>query len=74
MIVNMKEQRIINLNHLNILEIVGKGASELLQGQLTCDLEKVKNRSFELGAICNTKGRVINSFILCKAPSKELDS
>ena len=38
----MKEQRIINLDHLNILEIVGKGASELLQGQLTCDLEKVK--------------------------------
>ena len=65
----MKDKRLTSLDHLNILEIGGEGAEELLQGQLTCDLSNIVENSFGLGAICNVKGRVINSFVLCKPPS-----
>ena len=60
----MNEKRLINLNYLNILEIVGEGAIDLLQGQLTCDLEKVNAENPVLGALCNIKGRLISSFVI----------
>ena len=66
----MNERRLINLNYLNILEIVGEGTKDLLQGQLTCDINKVSLENPILGAICNVKGRVISSFILIN-PCKE---
>jgi folate-binding protein YgfZ len=66
----MKERRLINLNYLNILQIAGEGAKDLLQGQLTCDIDKVSAENPILGAICNVKGRVISSFILIN-PSEE---
>ena len=69
----MKERRLINLNYLNILQIAGEGAKDLLQGQLTCDINKVSLENPILGAICNVKGRVISSFILIN-PSKENSS
>lgn len=68
----MKERRLINLNYLNILEIVGEGAIDLLQGQLTCDIEKVSSENPILGAICNVKGRLISSFVLVKPSKKNL--
>jgi len=68
----MNEKRLINLNYLNILEIVGEGAIDLLQGQLTCDLEKVSSENPILGAICNVKGRLISSFVLVKPSKKNL--
>ena len=66
----MNKKRLINLNYLNILEIVGEGAIELLQGQLTCDMGKVSSKNPTQGAICNVKGRVISSFIVV-APNDE---
>ena len=66
----MNKKRLINLNYLNILEIVGEGAIELLQGQLTCDMGKVSSKSPTQGAICNVKGRIISSFIVV-APNDE---
>ena len=60
----MNKKRLINLNYLNILEIVGEGAMELLQGQLTCDMGKVSSTNPTQGAICNVKGRIISSFIV----------
>ena len=60
----MNKKRLINLNYLNILEIAGEGAMELLQGQLTCDIAKVSPKKPILGAICNVKGRVVSSFIV----------
>ena len=55
---------------MNILEIVGEGAIELLQGQLTCDMGKVSSKNPTQGAICNVKGRIISSFIVV-APNDE---
>lgn len=66
----MNKKRLINLNYLNILEIVGEGAIELLQGQLTCDMGKVSSKNPTQGAICNVKGRIISSFIVV-APNDE---
>lgn len=66
----MNKKRLINLNYLNILEIVGEGAMELLQGQLTCDMGKVSSKNPTQGAICNVKGRIISSFIVV-APNDE---
>ena len=66
----MDKKRLINLNYLNILEIVGEGAIELLQGQLTCDMGKVSSKNPTQGAICNVKGRIISSFIVV-APNDE---
>ena len=60
----MNKKRLINLNYLNILEIAGEGAMELLQGQLTCDMDKVSPKNPILGAICNLKGRVVSSFVV----------
>ena len=60
----MNKKRLINLDYLNILEITGEGAMELLQGQLTCDMDKVSPKNPILGAICNLKGRVVSSFVV----------
>ena len=66
----MNKKRLINLNYLNILEIAGEGAKELIQGQLTCDVGKVSKENPIQGAICNVKGRIVSSFIVV-APNDE---
>ena len=54
----------IILDNLTVITFSGKGAEELLQGQLTCDVLKVSKDNSSLGALCNPKGRVISSFVL----------
>ena len=66
----MNKKRLINLNYLNILEIAGEGAKELLQGQLTCDIGKVSNENPIQGAICNVKGRIVSSFVVAAPDDK----
>ena len=62
----MKGKELIKLEHLSILEINGKGSFELLQGQITSDMEKVSEDHCVIGSICDIKGRVISSFIAVK--------
>ncbi len=62
----MKGKELIKLEHLSILEINGKGSFELLQGQITSDMEKVSLDNCVLGSICDIKGRVVSSFITSK--------
>ena len=59
----MEEKRLIKLEYLSILELNGKGSFELLQGQITSDMDKVSERNCVLGAICDVKGRTIGSFV-----------
>ena len=59
----MKGKELIKLEHLSILEINGKGSFELLQGQITSDMEKVSLDNCVVGSICNIKGRVVSSFV-----------
>ena len=62
----MKGKELIKLEHLSILEINGKGSFELLQGQITSDMEKVSLDNCVVGSICDIKGRVMSSFITSK--------
>ena len=63
----MKEKEIIKLKNLLTLEVEGEGSKDLLQGQITCDMDKIVEKSSSLGALCNIKGRVISSFIVILA-------
>jgi folate-binding protein YgfZ len=60
----VKGKELIKLEHLSILEINGKGSFELLQGQITSDMEKVSEDNCVMGSICDIKGRVVSSFIV----------
>ena len=62
---------LLKLDYLSILEINGKGSSELLQGQITADMDKVSNSNSVIGAICDIKGRVVSSFVVCKETSTD---
>ncbi|URQ67572.1 hypothetical protein M9C81_04730 [SAR86 cluster bacterium] len=62
----MKGKELIKLDYLSILEINGNGSFELLQGQITSDMEKVSLDNCVIGSICDIKGRVVSSFITSK--------
>lgn len=53
---------IVNLVSQGFLKVSGNDAKKLLQGQLTCDLEKITSTHSSLGAHCNPKGRIISFF------------
>ena len=59
-------KRIYPLNHLAVLKITGKDAAKLLQGQLTCNVNEIKDTKGSFAALCNPKGRVIATFLLVK--------
>lgn len=46
------------------LIISGLDAATFLQGQLTCDVLKLKNNEITLGAACNRQGRIVANFWL----------
>ena len=52
----MKSINLIELGYLSTLEIIGEGAIDLLQGQITSDMEKVSDNQSCLGALWNIKG------------------
>ena len=62
---------LLKLDYLSILEINGKGSYELLQGQITADMDKVSNSNSVIGAICDIKGRAVSSFVVCKESSSD---
>ena len=62
---------LLKLDYLSILKINGKGSSELLQGQITADMNKVSNTNSVIGAICDIKGRAVSSFVVCKETSAD---
>ena len=62
---------LLKLDYLSILEINGKGSSELLQGQITADMNKVSDTNSVIGAICDIKGRAVSSFVVCRETSAD---
>jgi folate-binding protein YgfZ len=52
--------------HLAVLTVAGKDAANLLQGQITCNINDITETKSSLGAICNPKGRAIATFLLIK--------
>ena len=61
---------IADLQHETILTIEGPDASKFLQGQVTCDIRAITQKS-SLGAHCTHKGRMLFSFLaLASSPEK----
>jgi tRNA-modifying protein YgfZ len=54
------------LAHLGALRFSGEDAQAFLQGQLSCDVERVDPRSSSYGAYCSSKGRMIANFLLLR--------
>jgi folate-binding protein YgfZ len=59
------QQQLYNLSELGLLKVSGTQATKLLQGQLTCDVEKITAMQSSLAAHCNPQGRIISLFYLC---------
>lgn len=55
----------LRLENYGVLKVAGLDAKKFLQGQLTCDLEKITDQTSTLAAHCNPQGRVISLFYLC---------
>ncbi|MEE9395407.1 MAG: hypothetical protein V3V31_00200 [Methylococcales bacterium] len=56
------ENTICPIFGFEILSVSGKDAETFLQGQSTCDISKIDETSFSLGAFCDPKGRVLATF------------
>ncbi len=50
---------LFTLNYLSSIAVTGNNPEQFLQGQLTCDINKVSTSHIQPGAICNIKGRII---------------
>lgn len=53
-----------DLSHFSLIQIKGNQASAFLQGQLTCDISKLREHKASLSACCNPKGRMIANFYI----------
>ena len=54
----------IEIRNYEFVKVTGPDAQSFLQGQVTCDVEKLQKNRALAGAICNLKGRVIADFLL----------
>ena len=59
---------LLKLDYLSILEINGKGSSELLQGQITADMDKVSNSNSVIGAFVTLKEESLARLLFVKKP------
>ena len=46
-------------DHYGLIDVLGQKAKAFLQGQLTCDIEKISPHKPGIGAFCSPKGRII---------------
>lgn len=56
--------RLIPMTEHSLLSISGADAKKFLQGQVTCDVNRLDSDNWCLGAHCSPKGRMISSFLL----------
>ena len=54
----------IEITNYEFVTVTGPDAPAFLQGQVTCNVEKLEKNKALAGAICNLKGRVIADFLL----------
>lgn len=57
--IDVTKNYLFDIDYLSILSVQGDKAQEFLQGQLSCDLNKVNQQTMQQGAMCNLKGRVL---------------
>ncbi len=51
---------LFDLSHLGMLELTGDNAASYLQGQISCDVEKVDENTMQQGILCSLKGRILS--------------
>ncbi|GAA4363513.1 folate-binding protein YgfZ [Kangiella marina] len=54
------------LGGFGVIEASGEDTLKLLQGQLTCDMNLIKDDQASLGGLCNVKGRLHSVFYVMK--------
>lgn len=64
--------QIIPLTHFSAFTMNGPDGEKFLQGQTSCDMNKLSTTHSLLGANCNPKGSVINFFRLMKITDEQL--
>ncbi|WP_421849155.1 YgfZ/GcvT domain-containing protein [Marinomonas sp.] len=52
---------------ISVLRVSGPDSKKLLQGQTTCDMNKLSQDTGLYGAICSIKGRIISSFYIVQS-------
>jgi len=60
------------LTEETLLEIQGPDACRFLQGQVTCDVQRLPEGQHTLGACCDNKGRMLATFRIAKASPERL--
>jgi len=58
---------VVRQQNIGVLRISGLDARKFLQGQITCDINKLSAEHGLYGAICSIKGRIISSFYLIQS-------
>lgn len=69
---NSAHSLITVLAHEDILTLSGPDAVKFLQGQTTCDIQKLPEGCATLGACCTPKGRMIANFRVIKIDEEHL--
>lgn len=62
----MSEASISLLQNFSVIKLSGQDAYSFLQGQVTCDVNKLKEQDWLAGCHCNAKGKMWSSFIAVK--------
>jgi len=55
---------IIDLSHLNIIEVTGEDATDFLNGQFTTNIKQLAMHHLQFSAWCNPKGQVKTTFFI----------
>ena len=64
---------LFDTSYLMVVSVEGEKASEFLQGQLTCDLNKVTSTSAHPALYCNAKGKVICYFYIYQESQNKIN-
>lgn len=63
------EKKLIKLSDRSILEVKGSESEKFLQGIITCNVEKIKNKS-SYGSILTPQGKLLYDFIISRKANK----
>lgn len=61
---------VTDLSQFTLIGISGSDTSTFLQGQFTCNMDKIEEGTVSHGAWCNPKGRVMANFLILKGSSQ----
>lgn len=65
---NQANKKVYARTGLGVIEVCGKDAAKLLQGQVTCNINDLSESQASIAAFCNAKGRVISTLLIVKQP------